>query len=78
MASISDSSRRVPRDYMQRLAELTAPADAHRQHWHALTAAEQRDAIRRMASSGHTDHGIAHATGLAVEQVRRLLAESGR
>lgn len=43
-------------------------------NFHSLSAEQQRDAIRRMARENFTDHGIACATGLAVEAVRRLLA----
>jgi uncharacterized protein YoaH (UPF0181 family) len=38
-----------------------------------LTHAEQIEAIRRLARSGMSDYGIASATQLAVEQVRRIL-----
>jgi hypothetical protein len=40
-----------------------------------LTPGEQWVAIRRMSAQGWSDHGIATATKLAVEQVRRVLAE---
>ncbi len=46
-----------------------------RLHFHALSHEEQTAAIRRMSADGMTDYGISHATGLAVEQVRRILAE---
>jgi hypothetical protein len=46
--------------------------------WHALTEAQQAEAIRAMADSGFTDHGISAATRLAVEQVRRVLGERVR
>lgn len=36
---------------------------------------EMRAAVHELAAGGMTDYGIAHATGLAVEQVRRLLGE---
>lgn len=51
------------------------PAALARLHFHALDREEQAAAIRRMAADGVTDYGISHATGLAVEQVRRILAE---
>ena len=51
-------------------------ADAARMHhWLSLSPEQQADAIRRLAALGWSEHGIAHATRLAVEQVRRLLAE---
>lgn len=46
-----------------------------RQHWFSLTQAEQAAAVRRMADAGHGDYTIASASGLAVEQVRRILGE---
>lgn len=39
------------------------------------TREEMRAAVHGMASGGMTDHTIARATGLSVEQVRRLLGE---
>ena len=39
-----------------------------------LTMDEQHSAIRRLARSGIGDHGIADLTGLAVEQIRRVLS----
>jgi uncharacterized protein YoaH (UPF0181 family) len=42
-----------------------------------LTHDEQRQAIRRLAADGMSDYGIASATRLSVEQIRRLLAEHG-
>lgn len=36
---------------------------------------QQQRAIRDLSKSGQSDHTIATATGLAVEQVRRILAE---
>jgi hypothetical protein len=49
--------------------------DAHRRHYDALTRDQQAAAIRELARSGMSDYGLAHATGLAVEQIRALLAE---
>lgn len=46
-----------------------------RQNFAALTRDEQAAAIRRLAREGMSDYGLAHATGLAVEQVRAVLAE---
>jgi hypothetical protein len=40
--------------------------------------AEQARAIRGLASSGQGVHTIAHATGLSVEQIRRVLQGSSR
>jgi hypothetical protein len=52
---------------------IGGPLDWRRLHWFTLTPSEQAAAIRRLAAQGASDHGIAHATGLAVEQVRRIL-----
>jgi hypothetical protein len=46
-----------------------------RLHFTTLSPAEQAAAIRRLAASGQGEHTIAHATGLSVEMVRRVLAE---
>jgi hypothetical protein len=40
------------------------------------TREEMRAAVHELRSRGMSDYGIAHATGLAVEQVRRLLGET--
>lgn len=52
------------------LAQLSG-RDRHRPQ----TRDEMRAAIHGMASGGMSDYGIARATGLSVEQVRRLLGE---
>ena len=43
-------------------------------HFFTLDRAEQAAAIRRLAAAGHTEYGIAVATGSSVEHVRRALA----
>lgn len=45
--------------------------DRHRPQTHD----EMRVAVHEMAARGMSDHTIAHTTGLAVEQVRRLIGE---
>jgi ABC-type phosphate/phosphonate transport system ATPase subunit len=40
-----------------------------------LTRDQQQQAIRRLAALGWSEHGIAHATQLSTEQIRRVLAE---
>lgn len=50
---------------MRELALLHAPR----------TRDEMRVAVHELASRGMTDYGIAAATGLAVEQVRRMIGE---
>ena len=44
-----------------------------RMHFYALTPDEQVQAIRRMAKAGQGVYVISRATGLSVEQVRRIL-----
>jgi hypothetical protein len=46
-----------------------------RLHFRILSRDQQAAAIRRLAASGMSDYGISHATGLAVEQIRRVLSE---
>jgi len=47
-------------------------------HFHSLNFDEQAGAIRRLAATGMSEHGIACATGLAVEQVRRMIGGYSR
>jgi ABC-type phosphate/phosphonate transport system ATPase subunit len=46
-----------------------------RMHFSSLDREEQAAAIRRLAATGMGDHGIADASGLSVEMVRRVLAD---
>lgn len=62
-------------DALAALAGTGADADRMR-HFRALDEAQQREAIRRLAAAGQSEHTIARATGLAVEQIRHVL-ESG-
>jgi hypothetical protein len=57
---------------------LRSPGDdfAARRHFLALSADEQAGAIRRLAATGMSDHGIAHATRLSVEFIRRVIAKA--
>jgi hypothetical protein len=50
-----------------------ALADARRRNFESLTADEKIAALRRLARSGLSDHGIAAASGLSVEMVRQLV-----
>lgn len=52
------------------------PALRRMQHFHTLDREQQAQAIRRLASLGQGEHTIAHATGLSVEQIRRVLGEN--
>lgn len=47
-------------------------------HFLLLDRDQQAQAIRRMAALGWSEYGIASATRLSVEQVRRVIAEHGR
>jgi hypothetical protein len=47
-----------------------------RMHFHVLSREQQAQAIRRLAAGGQGEHTIAHATGLSVEFIRRILAEA--
>lgn len=51
------------------------PADKSIQYFHELTRSQQAAVIRRMASDGWSDHGIACATRLSVQFVRQVIAE---
>jgi hypothetical protein len=52
--------------------ELDSYADRSRRHA-PKTLEEARLAAQRLVAEGYSDHGVAAALGLAVEQVRRLL-----
>lgn len=43
--------------------------------FHVLDRDKQAEAIRRMAAVGYGERTLAHASGLTVEMVRRILAE---
>ena len=45
-------------------------------HFMMLTQDEQHDAIVRLSRSGFSDYGIAAATQLSVEQIRKVLGEA--
>jgi hypothetical protein len=47
--------------------------DPSRMHFHAMPQAKQEAAIRRLAAAGQSAYTIAAATGLSVEQIRRVL-----
>jgi enhancing lycopene biosynthesis protein 2 len=49
-----------------------------RLHFTVLSRAEQEAAIRRLAAAGQGEHTIAHATGLSIEEIRRVLTEKAR
>ncbi|MGB6488765.1 MAG: hypothetical protein WBE91_17935 [Steroidobacteraceae bacterium] len=59
-------------DALAALGRVSADVDRMR-HFRTLDRAQQSAAIRRLAAAGQSEHTIAAATGLAVEQIRRLL-----
>lgn len=64
---------------MTALAALTgsdAPDKARMQHFLALDRHAQAAAIRRLATAGHSVHGISAATRLSVETITRVLQEA--
>jgi len=61
---------------MSALAQLAGLHDNKRMaHFNAMTSEQKADAVRQMAAAGMSDYGVASATGLAVEFVRRLIGE---
>lgn len=68
----------LPPDYLRTVSRLYGDdADARIRHYAALTQSEQETAIRQLARDGQQEHTIARATGLAVEQVRRIVGADG-
>lgn len=57
---------------------MIASEEVRMRNFRLLTARQQLLAIRRLDDEGYSAHGIAAATGLAVEQIARVLAEVGR
>jgi hypothetical protein len=45
------------------------------QHFASLDREAQAAAIRRLVAVGYGEHTVAHATGLSVEQIRRVMGE---
>jgi hypothetical protein len=70
------------RTHWKELRAVTDPiaGDQRMLHFWILSAGEQRQAVRRLALSGWPESTISTATGLAIEQVRRIVADqqSGR
>jgi hypothetical protein len=54
---------------------MTGPS---RMFFDALSQAEQEAAISRLAAPAQGEHTTAHATGLGVEQIRRVLSRLAR
>jgi hypothetical protein len=51
------------------------PNDRRMYFFAMLTRDEQAEAIHRLSRSGASDHGIASATQLSVEMIRKILGE---
>lgn len=52
--------------------------DRHsRKHWHALTAAEKKQAVLNLVDGGFHEYSVSAACGLSIEQIRRIVAERG-
>ena len=51
---------------------------ARMNHFVLLSHEEQAEALRRLARSGMSPHGIAAAAGIAVEQVRAIIGRPGQ
>lgn len=49
--------------------------DYVRLHFWTLDREQQAEAIRRLIAAGMSEYGASHATGLSVEQIRRILGE---
>lgn len=47
-------------------------------HFLLLTHEEQANAVKRMAALGWREQAICAATGLSVEQIRRVLTDNGQ
>lgn len=58
---------------MTRIGGALTLAAHSRLHFNTLDHEQQAQAIRRLALTGMSPHQIAHATGLAVEQINRLI-----
>jgi hypothetical protein len=55
---------------------MSANPDDRRMHYFAmLSREEQARAIHRLSQSGMSDHGIASATMLSTEMIRKILGE---
>jgi DNA invertase Pin-like site-specific DNA recombinase len=52
---------------------VSALRDREMRHFLLLDRNQQAQAIRRLVASGMSGHTVATATGLSVEQVRRVL-----
>lgn len=63
---------------MRALAALSgthATDESRMRHFHSLDRSQQAEAIQRLHNAGWTESGIAHATKLSTEMIRRVLAE---
>lgn len=72
------TARSSPADLPQsRCFAMTRPTrERELRYFLLLDRSEQEAALRRLAAAGLGDYSIATASGLSVEQVRRILTES--
>lgn len=54
--------------------KLASLNELSRAHWQELTREEQAKAVCDLIDAGHTEHTVAHATGLSVEMVRQIVS----
>lgn len=74
-AAVEAESDQIPVEHRPpAAASMSYDLQAHH-HFHAMPHDQQVQAIRRLAAAGQGDQTIARATGLSVEQIRRLMAE---
>jgi len=59
--------------YTRRFIDMTAPRELA--YFLLMTPEEQEEAIRRLAASGMSDHGIASATRWNVGQIRHVIGK---
>lgn len=73
-AGESDRAARGSRDTLSGGSSIADPLTGRDRH-RPQTREDMRAAVHDLEHCGWTDYAIAHATGLAVEQVRRLIGE---
>jgi DNA invertase Pin-like site-specific DNA recombinase len=54
---------------------MTHPRERELRHFLLLDRQQQAQALRRMVASGMSERTVAAASGLSVEQVRRVIAQ---
>jgi hypothetical protein len=54
---------------------VPSPNDSHMAHFRSLSFEAQAGTIRQLAATGMSLQGISRATGIAIEQLRRVIGE---